>query len=466
MNEKIISKAWLFLVFLALFSCRTEEITVSEIVQQNQEYTNKSLWKEDEVFIKNVKKIYDENANEVKMESRYGKIYWDYATSMNTYDETYMIAPILKDNKVVSYVEAKRIGSRVYFGFIEDDKETNDFFNTLVFTEKENLSVVEPSQHGGNNNEISASIQSVTTRVLQCKTVTKTLIVGYVEGGGPDQGGEISETYTETICKFVDGPAEQDTCLTDYDANGNCNGGGGDGGGGYSYPSPEEEELEDDCAKVKQNLINPKFKEKYNELNTQSNLNGINEKGIFERAAPPGNNLPSSFIPISNQSCTTDMDLPSNVAGIYGLFHIHNNVNCDNGKINVKAPSPVDMRTFFHILMKQANQYKGSYSEAYSVVITSYGSYMLKYNSTSWPSNVTGSDFAKWQKWYESEFQNLENKGMMNAENVEKTFAQFLKEVVNVDGLDVFMITENSATKVDYKNIDPNTKKPLKIECP
>lgn len=461
MNEKIISKILLFLVFLALFSCRTEEVAISEIVQQNQEYTNKSLWKEDEVFIKNVKKIYDENANEVKMESRYGKIYWDYATSMDTYDETYMIAPIIKGNKVVSYVEAKRIGSRVYFGFIEYDKKTNDFFNTLVFTKKENLSVIEPKQNEGYNNEISASIQSVTTRVLHCKTVTKTLIVGYVEGGGPDQGGEITQTYTETICKFVDGSVNQDTCLTDYDANGNCNGSGGNGGG-YSYPSPEKE----DCAKVKKNLINPKFKEKYNELNTQSNLNGINEKGIFERAAPPGNNLPSSFIPISNQSCTTHLSLPANKDGIFGLFHVHNNIICESGKVNVKAPSPVDIRTFFHILMKQANQYKGSYSEAYSVVITSYGSYILKYNSTSWPSNVTGRDFAKWQTWYNEAFQNLEENNAMDAENVEKTFAQFLNEIVNVDGLDVFMIAENSATKVDYKNIDPNTKKPLKIECP
>ena len=53
MHERIIRKVWLLLVFLALFSCRTEEIISSDFVQQNQGYSNKSLWKEDEVFIKN-----------------------------------------------------------------------------------------------------------------------------------------------------------------------------------------------------------------------------------------------------------------------------------------------------------------------------------------------------------------------------------------------------------------------------
>ena len=281
MNEKIINKTWLFLVFLALFSCRTEESISSFVPVQNQEYTNKSLWKEDEVFIKNIKKIYDENANEVKIESRYGKIYWDYATSMNTYNETYMIAPILKDNKVVSYVEARRIDGRVYFDFKEDDKNTNDFFNTLIYTEKEHLSAIEPAKIENNNNEISAQIQSVVTRVLECKTITKTLIVGYVEGGGPNQGGEISETYTETICKFVDGPAEQDTCLTDYDINGNCNGGGGNGGG-YSYPNPEEkEEHEDDCEKVNDITSKLSFKKKFNELNNSTNFAVCHQKKVY-----------------------------------------------------------------------------------------------------------------------------------------------------------------------------------------
>lgn len=284
MMKSIIKKAWLFFVFLALFSCRTEETLVALNPSQSKEYINKSLWKEDEVFIKNVKKVYDENGDEVKMESRYGKIYWDYATSLNTFDESYLIAPILKNDIVGAYVEVRRIGNKVFFGFTEDDNKTNDFFNTLIFTKKEYLSIDEPKQNENNNNEIFASVQS--TRVLECKTVTKTLIVGYVEGGGPNQGGEITETHNETICKFVNGPALKDNCLTDYDAEGNCNGGGGNGGGGYSYPNPEEEENNEDCAKIEQIGKNEKTKNLFKNLDQNKNTlvpgtNKYSEKGYL-----------------------------------------------------------------------------------------------------------------------------------------------------------------------------------------
>lgn len=191
-----------------------------------------------------------------------------YATSLNTFDESYLIAPILKNAIVSAYVEVRRIGNKVFFGFTEDDNKTNDFFNTLIFTKKEHLSIAEPKQNENNNNEIFASVQS--TRVLECKTVTKTLIVGYVEGGGPNQGGTSTETYNETICKFVNGPAIKDNCLTDYDAEGNCNGGGGNGGG-YSYPNPEEEEYEDDCEKIERIGKDSKTTNLFKDLNQKKN---------------------------------------------------------------------------------------------------------------------------------------------------------------------------------------------------
>lgn len=66
MMKSIIKIAWLFFVFLALFSCRTEETLVALNPSQSKEYINKSLWKEDEVFIKNVKKVYDDNGMKLK----------------------------------------------------------------------------------------------------------------------------------------------------------------------------------------------------------------------------------------------------------------------------------------------------------------------------------------------------------------------------------------------------------------
>ncbi|QQV03294.1 MULTISPECIES: hypothetical protein [Chryseobacterium] len=222
------------------------------------------------------------------------------------------------------------------------------------------------------------------------------------------------------------------------------------------------------CGRALADINDPVFKQQFNNLNTDANYNNIHEKGIFERSAPIGSGLPSAFIPISNQSCTSHLDLPANKDGITGFFHIHNNNTCSNNpafpsKVNIKAPSPADLRTFFHVIMKQANIYKGSYSKGYFVTMTDWGSYMFKYNGTNWPSNVTGADFARWSDWYSKEYQKLQDEQLMDSDNVKRVFAQFLKEVVQVDGLDVFEITENTASRLDY---DPVTKKAVSTPCP
>ncbi|PPZ91742.1 hypothetical protein C3729_06665 [Cloacibacterium normanense] len=52
-----------FLTFLFLFSCRSEDEVTTFQKQEllTKEYVNKSFWKEDEIFIKNVQKIFNEN---------------------------------------------------------------------------------------------------------------------------------------------------------------------------------------------------------------------------------------------------------------------------------------------------------------------------------------------------------------------------------------------------------------------
>ncbi|WP_417429726.1 hypothetical protein [Halpernia sp.] len=44
-----------------------------------------------------MKKIYEKNANEVQMYSKFGSVAWDYATSMNTFNETFLMAPCFKE---------------------------------------------------------------------------------------------------------------------------------------------------------------------------------------------------------------------------------------------------------------------------------------------------------------------------------------------------------------------------------
>lgn len=462
MMKNNFKSAWLFLVFLALISCRTEETILTQNTLtpiQNKKYSNKSLWKEDEVFIKNVIKIYEKNADENKMQARYGKIYWDYATSLNTFDESYLIAPILKDDKVSSYVEVRRIGNRVFFGFTEDDKKTNDFFSTLIFTERENLKAVEnPTTNENENikteNGISYSTQSVTIRTLQCKTVTKTLVVGYVEGGGPNQGGEISETYTQTVCKFVDTAVPQDTCIGEVDAQGNCSGGGGNGGGGgYNYTNPEEEEHEDECEKVSNIISNLDFKEKYNQLNTTTNFNADHEVGFFEKNG--------EFFPANSDACSYVLKATTSVQCITGVMHVHPTKNCD-GYYNDRTPSWGDIMVFLQVPVVQAKNCTGSATNAYHVTITATGNYMIKYNKDIPPTN-NNYNFEAGHDWYQNALQDLVKNEQYTQQNIESLFMEFMDTYANIDGLEVYKLEDNNVSKLTYNS---TTKTANLLPCP
>lgn len=267
MNQFYKILLWAFV--FALSSCRTEEVLYSSPIQ-GESYTAKSLWKEDEVFIKNVKKIYDENANPIRMYSEYGEVYWDYASSLNTFDERYLIAPIVKGNQVVAYMEARRKGGSVYFEFTKGDNKVNTFFNPLIFKDK-HLKSVSPSDRVASLEE-GMEVNGYPQRVLECKVITVTLIIGQVEGG-PYDGEDITKTETRTVCKFVDGPQlPVDHCIGDYDQYGNCQvSGGGYGGGGYSYPNEEEEGIERDCDRIKRIGQNFKTKSLFKSLDSRKN---------------------------------------------------------------------------------------------------------------------------------------------------------------------------------------------------
>lgn len=449
MTKKIINRAWLFLVLLTLFSCRTEELVNSEIIQQGQSYTNKSLWKEDEVFIKNVKKIYDENAHENRMQAEYGKIFWNYATTLNTDNESYLMAPILKENEVVAYVEAKRLGNKVFFEFTKNDKKTNDFFKTIIFTDRKKLA---PAENPQNNdpNEVSYATQAVTIRVLECKTVTRTFDVGEVAGGGPNQP-PMTSTQTYTVCKFVDAMLPVDTCIGEVDSQGNCSGGGG--GGGYGYPNPEEEKHKDECEKVSNIISNPNFKEKYNLLNTTTNFNANHEVGYFEKNG--------EFFPTNSDPCSYELKATTSAQCITGVMHVHPTKNCD-GYYNDRTPSWGDIMVFLQVPVVQAKNCTGSATNAYHVTITATGSYMIKYNKDNPPTN-NNYNFQQGHKWYKRQLQKLENKDKFTQQNVENLFMQFIDKYANIDGLEIYKLEGNNASKLAYNS---TTKTASLLPCP
>ncbi|AYN01924.1 hypothetical protein [Chryseobacterium sp. 3008163] len=108
---------------------------------------------------------------------------------------------MMKEGNIISYVETRRIGNKIFFEFTENDKSTNDFFNNLIFTDNEKFSISENLSVSNNPNSLPSNLKSGTIRVSQCKSVTKTFIVGTAPG---DPTGPIESTYTYTVCKFVD----------------------------------------------------------------------------------------------------------------------------------------------------------------------------------------------------------------------------------------------------------------------
>jgi hypothetical protein len=251
------------------------------------------------------------------------------------------------------------------------------------------------------------------------------------------------------------------------DANFRFEGNGGTGAGGtmsggaskHNNKFPDYMDPNDNpCNKIKAKQNDSKYLDKFNHLNQQDIFTLNRERGFFERQSPPANNLGSSFIQLDGQENTTDLGLPSSLDGIIGLLHSHNN---KDGVI--KIFSPTDVRTFINHFLSQAKSYTGSYGNAYSTVVTSEGSYTLQYTSATHPGGVNFDTFSNWETWYVQKYEQLIRNDNLTQDNVEKTFTQFIKEVVKIDGLQVYKITNDSSKKLEYDGAN----KPVKTtNCP
>jgi hypothetical protein len=435
MKTKIIS--WLscmaVLAFL-LHSCRHDELTNPENSSQNgsslaAKYASKSPWKEDEVYIGKVQQVFLKHANLPRVNETYGELHWEYAMSFGQFGERYALVPVVKNNKVTLIMEAVRKENKVYF-YEKKDADLLQFFNYLLYSPTSDYT---ETTNGAD-----------TTGKAKYVCTTRTLIVGCPS--------EISDcvpiTSSQMVCEWKEDlgsgipPQTFDPCGDPF--GGGCGGGGSDGG--FEYPEPPQETP---CEKTKNKIVDPKFKAKFQELNTPEMFAMDHEKGYYERLPPVGSTgIPSGFPVVDGPPCTHGMDLPDNENGIAGLMHIHNDFTCD-GNPSVKVPSPSDVRTFLNIFMKQARIYTGSYTNAYSVVITSQGSYMLQYNNDTWPGS-TWDKLDDWNKWYIDKFERLTENQLSDPAELEKIFTQFLEEKVAIDGLEVYKITENSSTKLKY----------------
>lgn len=113
--------------------------------------------------------------------------------------------------------------------------------------------------------------------------------------------------------------------------------------------------------------------------------------------------------------------------------------------------------------MPQASSYTGSYMNAYSIVTTSGGNYMLQYTKSTWPGSINYETKEKWQTWYEREYKQLILDDNLTQANVEKVFTRFIKEVVNITGLEIYKVTETTYSKLEYNGANQPVKS---TNCP
>ena len=227
------------------------------------------------------------------------------------------------------------------------------------------------------------------------------------------------------------------------------NGGGGTAGNNNTDP----------CTKIAEKQRNPKYAAKFNALNKEEVFNMDKERGYYEKQPPLGVNTEAGFVQIDGPPGTTGLDLPDDTTGISGLFHSHNNTDG-----SIKIFSPTDVRTFINTLIGNAGTYGGGYANAYSTVVTSQGSYTLKFTGKTHPGGIDYYTTKVWDEWYRDEMEKTQDSnGEFPQNKVEDVFNRFLKEIVNKSGLEIFKVTENTAVKMSYNTA---TKKTDLDPCP
>ncbi|UZT96001.1 hypothetical protein ODZ84_12195 [Chryseobacterium fluminis] len=336
MREKIIF--WLsFAIIFSLFlhSCVHDEIS-SSANPSNYKYSSKTLWKEDEVYIKNIIKIYQEHETEIKKTN--GHPFWDYATTLESYDESFLMVPIVENNTVTSVLQVPRNGQRAYF-YYTNYKSHLGFFQNLIFSTYKKVLPTEKSS-------------GATAKGMSCTRTFYSVWMPNNEGSYDPGGGDGHwNTYSVIKCRQM-----MDECMGTVNEYGECSGGGG--GGGYPYPGGgggenPEPEIPDPCKKTKTVLQKPEVQAKVQTLKEKANANG-NEFGFKIKS----DGTTSPLI----QGGKDKLDF-GDMNGYSGFYHVH------PGIIGINIFSPPDIQSLFTAIITAGNS--STVSDIYFGVIGS-----------------------------------------------------------------------------------------------
>ncbi|MDH6254074.1 hypothetical protein M2347_003801 [Chryseobacterium sp. H1D6B] len=368
--------------------------------------------------------VYQKNEDKIKKTS--GTPYWDYASTLESFDETFVMVPIVEAGRVVSVMQVPRHGSRIRFYYTNFQSQI-DFFQALVFAKYKKAS----------------DASSETNKSIVCKTVSVAVWLPDSESNpDPDSGAGHWGVHSVIKCKQV-----LDNCSGVVGPDGQCiTGGNTDDPGEFPYPeggggNPETPE-KTHCEQMNTQNQNVKFKEKVTALDKPEIFNKTQETGFAAAYGPQ-----TTYASLANTD-NDNLKLPEGNK-YFGFMHVHL-----NKEGVVKIFSPADIFTFLTSCVRNAQQ-KGTMSDAYAMVITSQGNYILKYSGDG-SYGIGPNTKANWDSWYIDKFDRLSPTELSNPATIEKLFTQFLEEKANINGLEVYKSdkTTGNTSKLKYAGID------------
>ncbi len=416
MTKNLIS--WLLLLatfsFL-LHSCVHDEM-ISSADPSSKEYHSKSLWKEDEKYIKNVMQVYLEN--ETRINTTNGTPYWDYAVTMGTFDESFLMVPVVKDDKVIAVIQVPRKGSKIHFYYTQFPGHIS-FFQDLVFAPLKKAIFPENSFAKGRS----------------CSSIH--VSVWIPNNPNNDNGPGHWDTKVIVRCTQQD----MESCTGIVGPNGECS------GGEYPYPgggnNNEPETQEDPCQKTKAIINNPKMTAGLNELKDQSILPKSNdnygEKGIKFKA----DGTPSATIPGQAHSVNF-----GDKTGYTGGYHNHT-------VAEIPMLSPPDIDQLLGFARAQGNY--GDPTKAYLGMIAPNGMhYVIYFNGSYSDAVVTFTDetLKPFNDRYQTRYGMISSDGNVSNEAIEKFFFKTITDMGLEGKVNLQRIENNGTIKTITKNTD------------
>ncbi|KMQ68683.1 hypothetical protein ACM39_05145 [Chryseobacterium sp. FH2] len=427
MKKNLILRLMLIAFAFTLHSCVHDEI-ISSVDPLSKEYHSKSVFKEDEKYIKNVMQVYQEHETDIKKIN--GTPLWDYAMTMGHFDESFLIVPVSDGGKIISCLQAPRNGDNITF-ISDNDREHITFFQK--YTTLKNRKPIK-----------SEKLTSQAAKGLaECSFTSVSMWYPQDEYGS--NAGYWETSYIVT-CPTDQGDGDGDSGNPTYPYP------GGGGGGGNNNPEPETPE-EDPCQKTKAIVNNPKMQAGLQELKNQSTAGG--EKGIKFKA----DGTPSATI--TGTAHSVDF---GDKTGYAGGYHNHT-------PSGIPMLSPPDIDQLLGFARAQGNY--GNPSNAYLGMVAPNGMhYVIWFNGnySDALTNFSQDQLNIYTKKYRdresalSEDLNYVNYlgADLNTNGLEKLFFETLKSM-GLEGKVNLQKIENDGI---VKNINVNTNnQPISTTC-